>query len=125
MELGSSASGPDPATLAARVRDDRVHVLVAERDGVVIGTATLSLLMTLWKGVVGHVDDVVVGAAARGEGVGRLLMEQLHQEAACLAVTHLDLTSRPAREAANALYQSLGYEKRNTNVYRLRLRTDA
>ena len=103
------------------MRDERVHVLVAERDGVVIGTATLSLLMTLWKGVVGHVDDVVVDAAARGEGVGRRLMEQLHQEAARRDVTHLDLTSRPAREAANALYQSLGYEKRDTNVYRLRL----
>jgi GNAT superfamily N-acetyltransferase len=102
-----------------------VHVLVAERDGVVVGTATLSLLMTLWEGVVGHVDDVVVDAAARGEGVGRLLMEKLHQEAVGLGVTHLDLTSCPAREAANALYQSLGYEKRNTNVYRLRLRRDA
>lgn len=124
MELSSSASGPDSATLAARVRDERVHVLVAERDGIV-ATATLSLLMTLWKGVVGHVDEVVVDAAARGEGVGRLLMEKLHQEAARLGVAHLDLTSRPAREAANALYQSLGYEKRNTNVYRLRLRRDA
>lgn len=123
-ELSSSASGPEPATLAARVRDERVHVLVAERDGVVIGTATLSLLMTLWKGVVGHVDDVVVDGAARGEGIGRRLMEKLHQEAALLGVTHLDLTSRPAREAANALYRSLGYEKRHTNVYRLRLRPD-
>ena len=123
-ELSSSASGPDAATLAARVRDERVQVVVAERDGVVIGTATLSLLMTLWKGLVGHVDDVVVDAAARGEGVGRLLMEGLHQSAEHLGVTHLDLTSRPAREAANALYQSLGYEKRETNVYRLRLRPD-
>jgi ribosomal protein S18 acetylase RimI-like enzyme len=98
-----------------------VHILVAERDGIVVGTATLSLVMTLWKGMVGHVDDVVVDAEARGGGVGRLLMERLHEEAVHLGLTHLDLTSQPAREAANALYQSLGYEKRSTNVYRLRL----
>lgn len=125
MELSSSATGPDAATIAARVRDERVHVLVAERQGVIVGTATLSLLITLWKGLVGHVDDVVVDATARGEGVGRQLMQRLHEEAVHLGVTHLDLTSRPARVAANALYQSLGYEKRSTNVYRLRLRPDA
>lgn len=124
MELSSSASGPDSATVAGRMRDERVRVLVAERDGIVVGTATLSLLATLWKGMVGHVDDVVVDATARGEGVGRQLMQKLHEEAQRLGVTHLDLTSRPTREAANALYQSLGYEMRSTNVYRLRLRYD-
>jgi ribosomal protein S18 acetylase RimI-like enzyme len=124
-QLSSSGSGPDAATVAERVRDERVRVLVVERHGVIVGTATLSLLMTLWKGMVGHVDDVVVDATARGEGLGRRLLKELHEEAARLGLTHLDLTSRPTREAANALYQSLGYEKRTTNVYRLRLRRDA
>jgi hypothetical protein len=32
-----------------------------------------------------------------------------------------ELTSQPAREAANAMYQKLGFEKRDTNVYRLNL----
>ena len=30
----------------------------------------------------------------------------------------VDLTSRPDREAANRLYQRLGFERRTTNVYR-------
>jgi ribosomal protein S18 acetylase RimI-like enzyme len=30
----------------------------------------------------------------------------------------VDLTSRPSREAANRLYQQLGFERRETNVYR-------
>ncbi len=51
-------------------------------------------------------------------------MEKLHEEAARLGLTHLDLTSRPTREAANALYRALGYEQRKTNVYRLRLGGD-
>ena len=50
-------------------------------------------------------------------------MEAVHAEAQRLGLRHVDLTSRPAREAANALYQSLGYERRETNVYRLRLQT--
>ena len=124
LELSSSSTGPDAATMAARVRDERVHVLVAERQGVIVGTATLSLAVTLWKGTVGHVDDVVVDPAVQGEGVGRQMMQRLHEEAKRLGVSHLDLTSRPAREVANALYQSLGYQKRSTNVYRLDLRRD-
>jgi len=48
-------------------------------------------------------------------------MTALHHEAERLGLRHLDLTSRPSREAANQLYQSLGYERRDTNAYRLRL----
>jgi hypothetical protein len=30
----------------------------------------------------------------------------------------VDLTSRPSREAANRLYQRIGFVERSTNVYR-------
>jgi ribosomal protein S18 acetylase RimI-like enzyme len=33
----------------------------------------------------------------------------------------VDLTSRPSREAANRLYQRLGFVQRETNVYRYTL----
>ena len=33
----------------------------------------------------------------------------------------VDLTSRPSREAANRLYQRIGFVKRDTNVYRYEL----
>lgn len=48
-------------------------------------------------------------------------MEAVQVEAQRLGLRRLDLTSRPSRETANALYQSLGYVRRDTNVYRLRL----
>ena len=35
-----------------------------------------------------------------------------------LGAKTIDLTSRPSREAANRLYQRLGFEMRETNVYR-------
>jgi ribosomal protein S18 acetylase RimI-like enzyme len=34
----------------------------------------------------------------------------------------VDLTSRPSREAANRLYQRIGFERRETNVYRYNLK---
>jgi len=107
--------------MAYRLRDDRLVLIVAQHRDVLVATATLSLVPTVSLGLVGHVDDVVVDEALRGGGVGRLLMEAVHAEARRLGLRHLDLTSRPAREAANALYLSLGYERRDTNVYRLRL----
>jgi ribosomal protein S18 acetylase RimI-like enzyme len=33
----------------------------------------------------------------------------------------VDLTSRPAREAANSLYRKIGFVQRDTNVYRFTL----
>lgn len=107
--------------IAERLRDDRVRVVVALAADRLVGVATLTLLVTLADGLVARVEDVVVSPAARGAGLGRQLMEALHAEAHRLGVAYVDLTSRPSREAANALYASLGYERRETNVYRLRL----
>jgi ribosomal protein S18 acetylase RimI-like enzyme len=120
-ELSTAAGSLDPATVAARLRDDRVVVLVGTADGRLLGTATLTLLVTVTEGLLGRVEDVVVTADARGSGLGRRLMLALHDQARQLGLPKVELTSRPSREAANLLYQSLGYERRDTNVYRLRL----
>ena len=64
------------------------------------------------------VEDVVVDDGARGKGVGKSLMLHAMEQADKLGAKAVDLTSRPSREAANKLYQSLGFETRETNVYR-------
>ena len=59
--------------------------------------------------------------AQRGKGIGEALTREalrVAQEAGAITV---DLTSRPVREAANRLYQRIGFEKRETNVYRYKL----
>lgn len=106
--------------LADRLSDERLSLVVLLEDDRVVGAASLSLLTTAGLGRIGHVDDVVVDDALRGQGLGRVLMDAVHDEARRLGCRHLDLTSRPSRVAANALYQSLGYERRETNAYRLR-----
>ena len=69
-------------------------------------------------GIKAWVEDVVVDDGARGKGVGKSLMRHAMEQAKKLGAKTVDLTSRPSREAANKLYQSLGFETRQTNVYR-------
>ncbi|HEX2184389.1 MAG TPA: GNAT family N-acetyltransferase, partial [Chloroflexota bacterium] len=61
---------------------------------------------------------VVVHEAARGQGVGEALSREALRRAAEAGARTVDLTSRPSREAANRLYRRLGFEPRETNVYR-------
>jgi ribosomal protein S18 acetylase RimI-like enzyme len=67
------------------------------------------------------IEDVVVDDAARGRGVGEALNRAALERARAAGATTVDLTSRPSREAANRLYRRLGFEARDTNVYRYSL----
>ena len=67
------------------------------------------------------IEDVVVDDGARGLGLGTALCHAAIAKAKTLGATSVNLTSRPSRVAANRLYQKLGFELRETNVYRCRL----
>jgi ribosomal protein S18 acetylase RimI-like enzyme len=87
------------------------------RGGEIVGTLTLGLFripttLRAW------IEDVVVDESARGAGVGEALTLAALDRAADAGARRVDLTSRPSREAANRLYTRLGFELRETNVYR-------
>jgi len=65
------------------------------------------------------IEDVVVDDAARGQGVGAELTREAARLARAAGARTVDLTSRPSREAANRLYERLGFRPRDTKVYRL------
>ena len=114
-QLSRSAGPPD---LDAVLADGAVRLLVAEDDsGAIVGTLTLVVLHTP-TGVHAQIEDVVVDAAARGGGHGRALTLEAIRLAKEAGARHVDLTSRPSREAANELYRSLGFVERETNAYR-------
>jgi GNAT superfamily N-acetyltransferase len=85
-----------------------------------VGTLTLVMLITP-TGVVGWIADVVVDNLVRGKGIGEKLVREAIAKAQALGARYVDLSSRPAREAANRLYQRVGFEKRETNYYRYML----
>ena len=69
-------------------------------------------------GVRGHLDDVVVDSALRGRGIGRLLLEGVIELARERGLRTLNLTSRPSRQSAIRLYESLGFERRDSMLMR-------
>jgi ribosomal protein S18 acetylase RimI-like enzyme len=113
----SKSPPPDRAALEAIVAQPGARVLVARDRGEIVGT----LILTIYRiatGVQSRIDDVVVDDAGRGKGIGEALSRRaisLAREAGAKSVT---LTSRPSREAANRLYQRIGFVPVETNVYR-------
>ena len=93
------------------------RIYLAKEGAVVLGMLSL-VVFSIPTGTKAWVEDVVVDGQARGKGVGKSLVRHALEEASRLKAKAVDLTSRPSREAANLLYQSLGFEVRQTNVYR-------
>jgi len=120
-QLSSSAAPPDLATLDRIVGSDACHLLIArDDDGTVLGSMTL-VVFPIPTGTRAWIEDVVVDVDARGRGVGEALNREAIELAHRLGARTVDLTSRPSREAANRLYQRIGFEPRDTNVYRYTL----
>ena len=120
-QLSSSSPPPDADALGAIVASDACHLLlVRDDDGTVLGSMPL-VVFPIPTGVRAWIEDVVVDGDARGRGVGEALNRQALELARSLGAKTVDLTSRPSREAANRLYQRIGFEPRETNVYRYTL----
>jgi ribosomal protein S18 acetylase RimI-like enzyme len=112
----SSAPPPDAATLAA-ILDSGSVMFIARVDGRIVGSLTL-VMYRIPTGLKAWIEDVVVDDAARGHGVGEALNRAALDEARRRGAKAVSLTSRPSREAANRLYQRLGFVQRDTNYYR-------
>ena len=96
------------------------RIFIAENDEKhIIGCATLCVFESP-TGRKASVEDVVVLPAYRGQGIGRTLLQRIIDFAKNkLAPIDLRLTSQPCRTEANALYEALGFKKRDTNVYKM------
>ena len=119
-QLSRSNPAPDAEALRAIVESEASTLLIArdgEADGRIVGSMTLAMFL-IPTGRRAWIEDVVVDGDARGKGVGQLLNERALEIAAAAGAKTVDLTSRPSREAANRLYQRLGFVQRETNVYR-------
>ncbi|MBJ7308241.1 MAG: GNAT family N-acetyltransferase [Acidimicrobiia bacterium] len=122
-QLSSSNPAPTETELAAICESEASVLLIAvdrDADDRILGSLTLAWFR-IPTGVRAWIEDVVVDETARGHGVGELLNRGALDRARELGAKTVDLTSRPSREAANRLYQRIGFVERNTNVYRFSL----
>jgi ribosomal protein S18 acetylase RimI-like enzyme len=122
-QLTLSSPPPTEADLRAVVEADATFLLVArELDpqgrGQIAGSVTL-VVFAIPGGTRARIESLVVDEDARGRGVGEALLRAALARAQALHARSVDLTSSPRREAAQRLYQRLGFERRETNVYRL------
>lgn len=122
-QLSSSNPPPDAAALQAIVDSPELFLLVAkdeDSDGFVVGSLTL-VTFRIPTGLRAWIEDVVVDDNIRRSGAATALTTYAIDKARALGCSTVDLTSRPSREAANALYQKLGFELRQSNLYRYSL----
>jgi ribosomal protein S18 acetylase RimI-like enzyme len=119
-QLSRSAAVPTPELIREIVEAQASTVLIARdaRDkGRIVGLLTL-VVFRIPTGVRAWIEDVVVDEAVRARGVGEALSQEAVRRAIELGARTVELTSRPSREAANRLYQRLGFVRRDSNVYR-------
>jgi ribosomal protein S18 acetylase RimI-like enzyme len=116
-QLNPALVGPTRQELTALLADPATTLLVAKDEGAIVATATLVVYTTpAW--VKARIEDVVVDEGARGRGVGEALVN------GCLGIARqrgarlVELQSARRREEANRLYARMGFERRESNVYR-------
>ena len=120
LQLSASSPAPTAAQLGEIVDSSQSVLYLARIDGRIVGSLTLAFYR-IPTGVKAWIEDVMVDAEARGHGVGEALNRTAIDEARRRGAKHVTLTSRPSREAANRLYQRIGFEPYATNVYRYTL----
>jgi GNAT superfamily N-acetyltransferase len=121
-QLSQTAQELSDADYQAIIASPQTHLLVArlKETGQIVGMITLFVFRTPHR-MKGMVEDFVVASTLRKHGIGQRLLQFALEQARSLGVVSLMLTSKPEREAANQLYQKLGFIKRDTNVYYVNL----
>jgi ribosomal protein S18 acetylase RimI-like enzyme len=103
--------------LAGLLASDATCLLVARDDaGPIVGMLTL-VVYRVPTGVRARIEDVAVDESARGRGVAVGLVQRALVLARARGADGVALTSNPRREAANGLYQKVGFKRWETNVY--------
>lgn len=125
-ELSRHAAVPTAAEITEIVSSPATLLLLArdEATGEIVGSMTLALFR-IPTGLRAWIEDVVTAEAGRRRGVATTLIEEAIRRAETAGARTVDLTSRASREDANRLYQRIGFQPRDTNVYRFQRKPSA
>jgi ribosomal protein S18 acetylase RimI-like enzyme len=118
-QLKLSAPLPSRGEIEALVSSTASILLVArypDERAPIAGLLTL-IVYRVPTGIRAHIEDVVVDEGSRGKGIGEALMRHALNMAREAGANGVALTSNPRREAANRLYQRLGFKPWKTNLY--------
>ncbi len=107
---------PGAAWLGELVEFPGALLVTACLDGKIVGAGTLAWVYAP-SGLHARIEDVVVDESARRRGIGEAITRFLLDQAEDSGAKYAALTSNPRREAANRLYQKMGFERWETNLY--------
>jgi ribosomal protein S18 acetylase RimI-like enzyme len=116
-QLSSSAKALDASTLAQLAHSPAVTVLLARLDGKIIGMLSLAMFQ-IPTGRRAWIEDVVVDEAFGRRGAGTALVLEALRLAEKAGARTVDLTSRPSREGAGRMYERVGFQQRDSRLYR-------
>lgn len=120
-QLNPQLPVPTMERLQEIMADPAVTLLLARNGQQIVGTATVIVYTTpFW--IKARLDEVVVDEGARGKGVGAALVNACLDLARRSGAELAELQSGVQREAANRLYPRMGFQLRETTVYRIVLR---
>lgn len=108
------------ADVKAMLTSPATHLFIArdEEKQNIIGMATVAIYRIPYLKKA-YLDDFVVLDEYQGQGIGSDLMKAVLDKAEAEGATYIEFTSNPKRVGANKFYQKFGFQKRETNVYRL------
>ena len=95
------------------------HLFFLVKDEQIAGMLTVGIYHSPTGGKA-WIEDVVVDESFRGQGLSKLLVAHAIEFTKSMGIPSLMLTSNPKRIAANKLYQTMGFERKETNVYRMK-----
>lgn len=126
-QLSLSKVPPKPLTLPmfkAMLSQPDLHLLAAivgdGRNEKIIGILSI-YFVRIPSGLIAWAEDLLVDQPYRKWGIGRLLMEKGIELARELRARHISLRTNPKRVEANKLYQAVGFQRMETNFYRINL----
>ena len=120
-QLSTSAIEPTAQYVEELISREDTHLFVAYGEsGKIVGMLTL-LIVAIPTSRKAWIEDVVIDAVHRGEGIGEALVKRAVEVARAEGAKRIYLTSNPKREAAHRLYKRCGFEQYDTAVFRLEL----
>jgi ribosomal protein S18 acetylase RimI-like enzyme len=87
---------------------DPAGIFVAEEAGQVVG------YITTWQdreAGIGHIPNIAIDAAFRGQGLGRKLIEHALDHFRAAGLSHAKIETLVQNEVGNHLYRSLGFRE--------------
>ena len=125
-QLSAHKTAPTRDELIALVNSESSTLLIArvpDEKNTIVGMLTLAIYRVP-TGIRSIVEDVVVDESMRRRGIAQALIRRAIELAREAGASGVSLTSNSQRVAANRLYQSIGFKRRETNAYSYDLKHD-